>query len=317
VSRYLLVKGKAGMGNRMRALARGLVYARLSGRKVVVDWSDPCYSSRGENVFGRLFQRCEHIVERPLEELEELAVVPALWKGKLRCTALEMQERHCALGLADSERYTSVDVSRLDHPEALAVMHAYAFKGRELQAFSSRLPEQWQSLTSDGLLGLLLRTELRVDPDIAAAVAEFERTRFHPPMVGVHVRFSDNVQNQGRVGQTPAVDLERYLGALDTLVAEERPPGIFLATDSRRVEALITERYGNVVSTSKWFPGRWERLHDNESCPDRSQVAREALVDLYLLAACRWLVYSAHSSFGCNAALLAEGQAERRSVRLE
>ena len=52
---YVLVKGKAGLGNRMMSAMNGILYAMLSGRRLVVDWSDFTYSNDHTNVFPKLF----------------------------------------------------------------------------------------------------------------------------------------------------------------------------------------------------------------------------------------------------------------------
>lgn len=54
-TRYLLVKGFSGLGNRLQALAEAIIYARLSGRELLIDWNDSLYSSDGNDVFHRLF----------------------------------------------------------------------------------------------------------------------------------------------------------------------------------------------------------------------------------------------------------------------
>ena len=52
-TRYLVVKGKAGMGNRLLSLVHAVVYALITQRTMVVDWSDYTYS--GEDVFDEFF----------------------------------------------------------------------------------------------------------------------------------------------------------------------------------------------------------------------------------------------------------------------
>ena len=47
--KYLIVKGLAGLGNRMLSALTGILYARLSGRRLIIDWRDPTYSSDGSN----------------------------------------------------------------------------------------------------------------------------------------------------------------------------------------------------------------------------------------------------------------------------
>jgi len=54
-SKYVLVKAKGGMGNRMLCALTGLLYGQLTGRKVIVDWRDQAYSKDGTNSFSKFF----------------------------------------------------------------------------------------------------------------------------------------------------------------------------------------------------------------------------------------------------------------------
>ena len=54
-TRYLVVKGKAGMGNRLLSLTHAVVYALITKRTIIVDWSDYTYSHSGEDVFDEFF----------------------------------------------------------------------------------------------------------------------------------------------------------------------------------------------------------------------------------------------------------------------
>ena len=55
-NKYLLVKGLAGLGNRMLAALTGILYARMSSRRLIVDWRDPTFSKDGSNAFPVLFK---------------------------------------------------------------------------------------------------------------------------------------------------------------------------------------------------------------------------------------------------------------------
>ena len=44
MSKYLLVKGAAGLGNRVFALVTAILYAKLSDRTIAIDWRDSQYS---------------------------------------------------------------------------------------------------------------------------------------------------------------------------------------------------------------------------------------------------------------------------------
>jgi hypothetical protein len=53
--KYLVVKAKGGMGNRMLCAVTGILYGQLTGRKTIIDWRDRSYSDDGSNTFFRFF----------------------------------------------------------------------------------------------------------------------------------------------------------------------------------------------------------------------------------------------------------------------
>ncbi|MEO1592230.1 MAG: nodulation protein NodZ, partial [Cyanobacteria bacterium J06632_22] len=78
---YLLLKGYAGLGNRIAALVTAILYAKLSKRTLVVDWRDDFYSSDGRNVFDALFQTQSIPIDTALEILDQAAIsiAPDAW----------------------------------------------------------------------------------------------------------------------------------------------------------------------------------------------------------------------------------------------
>jgi hypothetical protein len=86
---FVLVKGIAGTGNRILAFLSGLLYARLTGRRLVVDWCDGSYAPPDLNAFPLLFRSQR---ARPLDSLPPFpSVTPWIWQGHLRSTALEVR----------------------------------------------------------------------------------------------------------------------------------------------------------------------------------------------------------------------------------
>jgi hypothetical protein len=77
LSRILLVKGCEGIGNRLLGLLSGMLYSRLSGRQLVVDWCDPLFSLDGENAFPLLFAR--PAVAITPKELRGRSIAPEDW----------------------------------------------------------------------------------------------------------------------------------------------------------------------------------------------------------------------------------------------
>jgi hypothetical protein len=221
--RFLLVKGRAGLGNRILGAVSGLQYARLSGRRLVVDWRDELYSDDGSNVFPRYFRCAE---AHPLDELPDTtSVTPPLWIGHLDESA-NARERSSQLGPIEFRSVSSVDLTRLDHPEQVAVMwvtlsHVLFLTAHHRHAFQAlgRRPAY-------ELLRSSLRSDLRPDGAIERRVDEFARASFEPPTVGVHVRFSDRRGN-----------LDVIQRRLDAVMRREPAARIFLATDNVAVTA--------------------------------------------------------------------------------
>src|SRR5262249_5608534 len=129
--RVLLVKGTAGMGNRLLALASGIVYATLAGRRVAVDWRDGVYGERGRNVFFEYFTPDDLIDATTLATSDD--VTPAFWRGRVDAHATDVI-RVARGESADPEliRGSTLDLERVDHAERIAVFWAYTSRLRDL-----------------------------------------------------------------------------------------------------------------------------------------------------------------------------------------
>jgi hypothetical protein len=77
------------------------------------------------------------------------------------------------------------------------------------------------------------------------------------------------------------------------------------------LEALRS-RYPQVVSRPKWFAAPGEPLHLAPDCPDSFTMARDALLEMAMLARCDWLVSVDNSSYSIVARLMSQAPAARR-----
>ena len=281
--KLLVVKGINGMGDRMLSLGSGILYARLSGRALAVDWTDPVYSGDGSNVFPRLFG-CPGLAMR--EDIPDTeSVAPAFWRGELRTGAAALGRRHREFS-ADSWRRASVDLGRLDYEEDVAVMWTTSNRVRDMRAHFHGDFAKLHVLDDVEIMGIILREDLVLNGEIRGRVEGFRAAHFRSPMIGVHVRYADH-----------RVRLRAILAQTTALLRRERDAGIFLGTDNVEVKKLFEKVYGRVVTTPHWYPPAGLKAHDNAACADRLENAREALVDLYLLAGCDYLVCDTSSSF--------------------
>jgi Nodulation protein Z (NodZ) len=297
--RYLLVKGRAGMGNRMLALLTAILYGRLSHRRLVVDWSDRTYSDGGENVFYRYFScpSSDPAAKIPAEG----SVTPVVWQGRLDQSLSEVAWRFRDAYSEIEFRYaSSVDLSRIDQPEQVAVFWSFYAPLGVLRPHFRGEHEHLKRLGTEEILRELARFHLALRPEIRERVDRFRRERFGGSMVGVHVRYTDRRSR-----------LEAILKKVD-LVRRRGPCRIFLATDNSTIQGLFVDRYREVISTPHWYAPDGERIHQSAACPDRFQNGVEALLDLYLLAECDYLVGDSTSSFARVADLLSLASASRR-----
>lgn len=308
--RYLLVKGSSGLGNRILCVLTGILYARLSRRRLLVDWSDPVYSNDGSNAFFAFFD-CPSA--GGIDELPDTdSVVPRLWRGHLRDSFQAVLrtyyrtprgvvygalERSHVIGRRSMverlQRHLSIDVMGAAYGEQVAVLWSYEDHiARMRPLFHDEFAGLGQMSTAE-ILRTLLAQDLLPGPRIQARVDEFDEAHPGGPTVGVHLRLSDR---RARV--------DAILAELDSLLQRKPELRIFAATDNIEVKERLERRYPGVLMTPHRYPSAGMPLHKDPARPDRLENGVEALADLYLLGGCDYLIADGSSSFARIAALL-------------
>ena len=113
-------------------------------------------------------------------------------------------------------------------------------------------------------------------------------------MVGVHVRYTDHRTN-----------IWAILKKLNSLIKREPGLRIFLSTDNLQIKNMFEELYPDVITTPHWYsPTPGMNIHQNRKRPDALESGIEALVDLYLLPECDYIIIDTSSSFSYIAKLL-------------
>jgi hypothetical protein len=294
--RILLVKGRSGLGNRLLALLTGTLFAKLAGRRLVVDWRDPVYSDSGENAFPLLFDRPDDT--RSLSEYQSRSVAPAAWQGRLDWTAVRVVEHFGVAGDRWRSAPFRVQPGRLDYDEAVAV---YWSPCEQIHEMRRHFRGQFRCLANhsdEAILRELMRSHLPPHPDIAAQVRDFRQRHWNGDVVGVHLRYSDR---RGRVSN--------ILRLVDHITSCRPKCQVLLCTDNADLLRHGRERYGasRVLATGKWLPPPGKPIHLTPGAADRLQMAREAMVDLHLLGSADWLITDERSTFAYVARLLFEG----------
>ena len=289
-TRVLLVKGSAGLGNRILSLLSAILFARLSGRRVAVDWSDSLYARNNENSFPLLFSKP---VSAPIDS-HSLSVAPPRWREYVNTPAegllknLKRRRERSAL---------RVDLSRLDHPEDILVFWAQEERIHEMRRHFHGEFQALARKSDDAILRDLIRSDLTLHPEIAARVSQFKQSRWSDDIIGAHMRYTDR---RGRIQKT--------FRHVDWIVAKHPRSRVFLATDNADLLRQARDRYGadRVIATQKWFPVPGQPIHRTAQGPDGLQKAKDGLLEMYLLGSCKWLVGDHRSSFAYVAALLSD-----------
>lgn len=312
IERYLVVKGSggAGLGDKVRAVISAIVYAKLSGRKLYVDWNDPAYGDGVNNYFSHLFrlEGVETTNERPLCG----TVRPAAWQGNLHLNQNQLYAKHGAppWNRVWSQKTFSFDQGVLDWPEDVCVMWDFdQFKKLipHLPRLYPPIPTGW---SAERLQGYVLKQHMHPSTKIEVMMQPYlQRLQTMGPYVGVHVRAAED---NFRMRNAPPVS--DYVKAVRKMMRRKKASGVFLATDNRDVQDLFMREFGRdrVVWTGKWLPEPGVALQLGNDCPDRLQSARDALTDILLLASAGFLVTMGNSSFSMLARMFSTAPLDHR-----
>ena len=292
--RWLLIKAKGGLGNRMLSAVTGLVYADLTGRTPVIDWSDGVYAPQGRNAYPLLFDAPDM---PPVAALpQDAGIVPEFWKSRLDMVPDRIIETFEAGDHSNPRIYRkySVALETLDHAEQVAVFWSYLPKMARLRRHLRADPRFRGRSTAEIFADYIARhfkPNTRVRDEVGAFVSGLPR-----PVIGVHVRYTDRKFPLDKV----VSEIERQKRAM---------PGaaIFLATDSGIVEDRMRQEFSEVHTTPKYLPTDDERLHSTQQTVfDKVHEAENAMIDMWTLAQCDMLIYSKNSTFSLCSALIGD-----------
>jgi hypothetical protein len=290
----LVTKGKAGLGNRLLSLLGSIMYCRMTNRKLCVDWSDHFYSEDGENVFPSFFA-CK-VQQIDISQVSDEDIYPPIWHGNLYKFVDELIRTYDPK-YSDAEMIVYSKYSILiDEPN---LKHKTLVRWSYFDDFSRIFKQLGHHFYSekrrlDALRRTLAENITLVEP-FSSELTKLGANLLERETIGVHIRLTD------LHGPYPLL-----LSKLRKLAFEKKHATIFLATDNRKVELEI----------EKMFPGRvkkLDKLMPNDGTPIFSkkkfrskQALKEALLDMYLLSFCNYLIFSSTSSFGLCSALLSQ-----------
>lgn len=289
--RYLVIKAKGGLGNRMLSAVNGLIYADLANRTPIIDWRDGAYAARGVNAYPLLF---DTPLNTDVSEIPaDARIQPAIWSGYLHEHPVDLISRQFPRHHANPLIYRALCVSlrKVACEADVAVFWSYVPKNGRMRRLLKRHP-QFEGRALFDVYHSYLTKYFTPRAPVLAAVSATIRDQVRP-VIGVHIRYTDLRVPVGKIEQ-----------ALRSLIAAEPHASLFLATDNLGIQQRIEKLFRKVIVTNKWLPEDGKEIHYNPANDDRTKAAEEALIDMWCLSRCDRLVFSSNSTFSLTSRIL-------------
>lgn len=332
MAKYLVLKGCAGLGNRFITLMKALQYARLSKRKVYVDWADGMFGAVGHNVFEEYFElnntnrttfdevvtayKCgastypRNLVEKDFyspiypessEESSFIVYTPQIARKTWYKVGLSLIPLHKTVYLFGLQSF--------QRPKKMEEMNWW--KLVRTMSDGDNLPlgsNLWPWLKEDIVFFADFRPfismknftkTVALKPKYQEMIEQKAEELNIANAVGVHIRYTD---------KKPTGSLEKLIQRLEEHIKSGH--GIFLCTDNKDIEEDFRERFGKyVITTDKYIPKIekggihiWaSKLQDGEM---KKRMFEDSLVDMWLLSKCQTLYWQGNSSFSYISKLL-------------
>jgi len=325
MQKYLILKGIAGLGNRLCTLANAIDYAQI-----LVDWSDGVYGIMGKNVFYQYFK----LTDIPF--IESINEIPAT---VMQDSYPHIWGEHPTAGLYDIYMSARGNISRKIIPNrilkgAISKIHKYWHEKEDGFDTKSDFRALKAVFNKDDIpFGGNYRKNIKQN---VVFFADFQ-PRFSPDTVRKNISLSGEMQTEleqmaaqlgiGRnvtgvhVRMTdlqPKASLESLTVKINMMKLHHS--AIFLATDNEQVEEYFKQRYDNVIFVPKYrkeYADAQTGIHHRAvRTGDYSQaetVLKESILDMWLLSKCEYLFCQRNSSFSKIAAIL-KNQSEKTFV---
>jgi hypothetical protein len=308
--KYLLVKGCAGLGNRIRSLLSAIDYAKKNNRLLIIDWSDGQYFEKTLNFFDDYFvlDNIDYLSPAP-EEIAKLcqdrkSFFPSTFAVKptdgiydhfmtvhnelmIRISfRLFKKTKLCGYWL---EKRFIKDTNKLS-----LIKYVYNSFRKNSFHLGANLPD---NLTQDvvifadytpPLLPNLLRQHFKLNIAFQSKLEKIGNALNIEKCIAVHVRATDLM---------PTKDVQEIINHLK-IKHPESP--IFLATDSLKIEILFNQNLKYMRMTSKSASKDGIAMHVSSALNNYNNAKESfesSLLDLYLLSKAKILYYQGNSSY--------------------
>lgn len=307
--KYCIVKGVAGLGNRLATIASAVDYCKKTGRILCVDWSDGMFGEKGKDIFRKYF----YLTDVQTIDIDSLGNHSLLDIRPKDYDILGVGSIYDYYEFYVKNKYFAKGINWLSH-------YHYSF----VISFIHRLPcgSIWRSkqgksddwIEQGGSLSYNVKEKVVVYLDYIPCFREkvirsniklrnetrekidkwMEDNGLKEPTIGVHVRATDKKYDG---------NLEVLFKKIDIITKKRKIKHIFLASDNHEIEKKVRLRYKEkVIVYPKFIPAiekggihHWGQ--QNADIKLKEQMFEESICDMYILSKVEWLLYQGNSSF--------------------
>ena len=225
-----------------------VAFCELTNRLLIVDWRDGVYAPKGDNSFHYFF-KSPYVDPDMLPDLcitDNMTTFPISWRGGVsrywRDLIPCIQWRIDDVERGDPLSYFVFEPDRIDYLEDVIVWMSWGFRWRILQPHRANFSPEWNRLTRDELKRKLLQKSLCLRDCVANKVELFANEFFIDPVLGVHVRYTDNLSKKFVAKRN--VIIENYFNIIEEVFSKHGQMKIFLCTDNWHVTEIFFDRLG-------------------------------------------------------------------------
>lgn len=316
MNKYLIVKGCAGLGNRLYTLTSAIEYAKQNKRILIADWSDGQFGVKGDNVFYKFFDLVDidylksykeignyfslTKYPNPFGEMPDASVydifvhdsskylkkiIPTIVLSRIRGRFSFFNEFWRYKKSPDDKALES-DISTFCSIFDRRNIPAGSKYRNSIRADVLFYVDFCPANNTDLIKKIKLKEEYKREVDRFVTENSLDRSS-----IGIHIRSTD---------KKPGKLLKNLFKKIKESNLEEL--NIFLATDNLTIEKEVKRNFSKVISYPKFLPDEQsEGLHQYalyRNRPDLSEkILKESIMDMWLLSKCEYLYYQGNSSF--------------------
>lgn len=306
--KYLIVKGCAGLGNRIYTLSNAINYAQKTGRILLIDWSDGQFAPLNQNAFNLFFEIKNHPYLQSINEIEQIekvSVYPIEWKKHLKSAVYANYE---VAGIKFLRKIPSRLIKRF--PRLSMKTGYWRQLGNKSKSdianfldsknfikgeyYSKKIKQDVVVFVdfSPTYFEDIIRNQINLKETISKKIQDFANANsLQSDCIGIHIRYTD---------KKPDASFDRLYESIESIGAKGKR--IFLSTDNKEIEKMMKEKYNDIITYPKFLPEEQkEGLHQwalyNKDENAKLVMFEESIVDMWLLSKCEYLIFQENSSF--------------------